>query len=324
MLAIALKLLFPLLLAVAAVGWFITQPAPRTGRPSVLAVDPGRLRSHVVVLSRSCHPRDWRHPENLARCADYLAGEFARAGAAVAFQTFTAEGREYRNVIARFGAGRGERVILCAHYDAFEGTPGADDNASGVAVLLETAYLLGRWGPAREVELVATVLEEPPFFRTEAMGSAVHARSISGEKGKIAGVIVLEMVGCFRDGRGSQSYPVPLLRLFYPERGNFLAVVGSLSQGGWVRRVKEGMAGATDLPVRSLRAPAMVPGVDFSDHLSYWAQGIPAVMVTDTAFYRNLYYHTAGDTAERLDYGRMGKVAVAVYETLQALQRPER
>ena len=132
------------------------------------------------------------------------------------------------------------------------------------------------------------------------------------------------MVGCFRDGRGSQSYPVPLLRLLYPDRGNFIAVVGSLSQGRWIRRVKEGMAGTSDLSVRSLRAPAMVPGVDFSDHASYRAHGIPAVMITDTAFYRNPNYHSAGDTAELLDYGRMGKVAVAVYEALQAVSSGKR
>ena len=168
------------------------------------------------------------------------------------------------------------------------------------------------------MELVAYVLEEPPFFRTPLMGSAVHAASLATEKENIAGVIVLEMVGCFSDAKGSQSFPSPLLKLFYPSRGNFIAVIGRWDQGRWVKRVKSGMQGTTDLPVYSLRAPAAIPGVDFSDHINYWPLGLPAVMITDTAFYRNQAYHETGDTAERLDYARMSQVVVAVWGAVQS------
>ena len=142
-----------------------------------------------------------------------------------------------------------------AHYDASGDTPGADDNASGVAALIELAFLLGSNTPPGEVELVAYCLEEPPFFKTELMGSAVHAKSIAGDKANIRGVIVLEMVGFFQDGWGSQSYPSPLLHLIYPSRANFIGVISRWDQGAWVKAVKSGMKGRTPLPVYSIRAP---------------------------------------------------------------------
>lgn len=209
--------------------------------------------------------------------------------------------------------------MIGAHYDACGETPGADDNASGAAALIELGYLLGRIPPGREIELVAYVLEEPPFFRTAQMGSAVHAASISSEQDRIVGVIVLEMVGYFCDARGSQSYPSLLLKLIYPNRGNFIAVVGRWDQGQWVKRVKVGMKGTTDLHVYSIRAPSFVPGIDFSDHLNYWPLGFNALMITDTAFYRNKAYHEKGDTADRLDYDRMSKVVVAVFEAIKSM-----
>jgi hypothetical protein len=308
--------LFRVAIVISAIGWLIAQPTCRKNRASTVAVEPERLKAHVVTLSQALYPRDWKHVDNLDKCADYIAEHFTNAGAAVESQVFSVQGMPYRNVIGRFGVGKGAKVVIGAHYDACGETPGADDNASGVAALLELAYLLGRNPPAREIELVAYALEEPPFFRTPHMGSAIHARSIEGEKAAITGVIVLEMVGCFRDERGSQSYPSILLWLMYPSRGNFIAVVGPWDQGDWVKTVKAGMTGATDLPVYSIRAPTVVPGVDFSDHLNYWPLGIHALMITDTAFYRNKAYHAANDTADRLDYNRMSKVVVAVFETL--------
>jgi hypothetical protein len=295
----------------------VAQPTSRHNRTAAVRVDPTRLREHVQTLTVDLQPRAWDQTDILERCADYIAGHFRTAGAAVEFQEVRVNRKSYRNVIGRFAAGRSPRVIVGAHYDACGETPGADDNASGVAALIEIAYLLGQTPPDKEVELVAYVLEEPPFFRTAQMGSAVHARSIAERKAEIAGVIVLEMVGYFSDAWGSQSYPSPLLRLVYPARGNFVAVVGPWNQGDWVKTVKVGMQAATSLPVYSIRAPSVVPGVDFSDHLNYWPYGINALMVTDTAFYRNHAYHTAGDTAETLDFRRLGEVAVAVFAAIQ-------
>lgn len=304
---------------VSVAGCLMSQPTFGRNRPSAATVDAGRLRTHVVTLSETFHPRDWTHAANLERCAEYIAAHFTNAGAVVHSQPVIARGHEYRNVIARFGVGRGSKLVVGAHYDACGDTPGADDNASGVAALIELGYMLGRNVPDREIELVAYVLEEPPFFRTAQMGSAVHAASLSVEKDSIVGVIVLEMVGYFSEKRGSQSYPSPLLRVAYPGRGNFIAVVGRWDQGPWIKRMKVGMKGTTDLPVYSIRAPAVLPGIDLSDHLNYWPFGFNALMITDTAFYRNRAYHQKDDTADRLDYQRMSSVVVAVFEAMKSL-----
>lgn len=306
-----------LFIVVLAVWWLISQPTFRKNQASTAAVDSNRLKSHVGTISQTFYPRDWSYVDNLNRCADYIAMHFTNAGAVVESQAVNAQGRQYRNIIGRFGVGQGAKVIIGAHYDAYGELPGADDNASGVAALIELAYLLGQNMPAKEIELVGYVLEEPPFFRTESMGSAIHAKSIAEQT--IAGVIVLEMVGYFRDERGSQGYPSSLLKLFYPNRGNFIAVVGSWDQGDWVKKVKAGMKGATRLPVYSIRAPTFVPGIDFSDHLNYWPYGFKALMVTDTAFYRNMAYHSEGDEMDKLDYARMSDVVVAVFEALRSL-----
>lgn len=305
---------------VVLLAWFlVAQPSCHHNHMSAIKADPAKLREHVEVLSKGFFPRDWQHRENLDGCSDYIARQFRQAGAVVELQPVMAGKRQFRNVIGRFSGGKGPRIIIGAHYDACGEEPGADDNASGIASLIELARLLGRNAPASPVELVAYVLEEPPFFQSGMMGSVIHAKSVAGDKGGVRGVIVLEMVGTFSDAWGSQSYPAPVLRLMYPSRANFIGVVGRWDQGGWIKSVKTGMKGATDLPVYSIRAPSALPGVDFSDHASYWPYGIDAVMVTDTAFYRNKAYHQSGDTADKLDYGRMAKVVVSVFETIRSL-----
>lgn len=316
-----LRILGALAAILAAIWMLLAQPSCRRNPVSQAFVDPAKLREHVEMLSQRFHPRDFRYPAHLEQIADYIAGQFEQAGATVEFQSFTAAGNSYRNVIGRFQAGTGDKTIVGAHYDACGPMPGADDNASGIAALIELARLLGERPPASEVELVAYCLEEPPFFQTDEMGSAIHARSVANDKARIRGVIVLEMVGCFSDRWGSQSYPSPLLHLIYPNRGNFIGVIGRWDQGGWIQAVKAGMQGRTGLAVRSIRAPGIVPGIDLSDHRNYWPQGIPALMVTDTAFYRNPAYHTFDDTADRLDYHRMSQVVVALFEAVESLCR---
>ena len=312
-----IRILCMVAVCVCLAGCLISQPTFRKNQTSDIEVGVDRLESHVNMLSQTLHPRDWQHVDNLTQCADYIRSHFTRAGATIESQGFDVQGQQYQNVIGRFGAGKGSKLVIGAHYDACEGTPGADDNASGTAALIELAYLLGQHAPNREIELVAYVLEEPPFFRTPFMGSAVHAKSIAGES--ITGVIVLEMVGTFNDERGSQSYPSALLRLIYPSRGNFIAVVGTWDQGDWIKSVKVGMKNTSDLPVYSIRAPTAVPGIDFSDHMNYWPHDFKALMITDTAFYRNKAYHSEGDTADRLDYERMSQVVIAVFEATKSI-----
>jgi hypothetical protein len=313
-----------LLLAVfMAACVMVAQPSFRSNSPSTKLADADRLRKHVVALSESFHPRDSENPANLDRSAEYIAAEFTQAGADVEFQEVPVQGRMYRNVIGRIGRGKARKLIIGAHYDAFDGTPGADDNASGVAGLLELARMLGADPPDAEIELVGYTLEEPPFFGGEEMGSTVHAASAAKEKSRIVGVIVLEMIGYFSDVPGSQSYPLPILKGYYPDRGNFITVVSRWDQGDWISDLKAAMKGTTALPVYSFRGPASLPGVDFSDHRNYWPHGIPAAMVTNTAFFRNTAYHGPEDIADRLDYKRMAMVVVGVFEAVRKLALSE-
>lgn len=311
-----------LLALIILAGWWgtnrIRQPvrAVAASRPAP-PVDPDELERHVRMLAEAFVPRHFEHPENLDRTAGYVRTHFEATGGRVSEQAFSAKGRTYRNVILELGPQSGRPIVLGAHYDAFETHPAADDNASGVAGLIELAELLADEELSKPLLLVAYTLEEPPFFRTAEMGSAVHAASLAAAGREIEFMISTEMIGYFSDETDSQMLPLTGLGLLYPSEGNFIGVIGRLRDGALVRSVKRSMIEATELPVESFNAPpSLVPGIDFSDHLDYWHHGYPAVMVTDTAFYRNFAYHTADDTPDRLDYARMADVVRGLYRVV--------
>ncbi len=313
-----------LLLAVVLVGTWIllTRPALKPGHVEEAAAkaDPARLMGHVEKISESFFPRSYARVENLNGVADYLASRFKAAGARVRHQVFSADGNAYRNVIAEFGPDSDAVIVVGAHYDSAGELPAADDNASGVAGLLELARLLGQTQPEVRIMLVGFCLEEPPFFGTAQMGSAVFAKSLAEDHKSVKIMISLEMIGYFSDQPESQTYPLGLLKLFYPDKGNFIAVVDRIF-GGSARQIKKIMRANSRLPVYSINAPSSMPGIDRSDHKSFWDLGFPAVMITDTAFYRNKAYHTAADTADRLDYGRMAQVVDGVFACVRAMGR---
>ena len=322
----AIKLMLYILavtfILILALCFYITQPIWGVRRSdSAARVDPRSLETHVRTLSESLGPRDASHPENLERVAAYVRQKFAEAGGRIREQAYMVGGTTYRNIIADFGPETNERIVVGAHYDAAGPYPGADDNASGIGGIIELAQLLGQTDLHLKVEVVAYALEEPPFFRSQYMGSAVHARALKKEGAKVRAMIVVEMLGYFSDAADSQQFPVSLLRLLYPSQGNFISVIGRLGEGILVRKIKRSMLEASSLPVYSINAPRSIPGVDFSDHLNYWDEGFPAVMVTDTAFYRNPNYHTRADTAEKLDYNRMAQVVEGVYAAVKELAR---
>lgn len=207
-----------------------------------------------------------------------------------------------------------------AHYDVAGDQPGADDNASGIAGVLEIARLLHELSPSlkHRVDLVAYTLEEPPFFATDSMGSAIHANSLKEKQVPIHYMISLEMIGYFSQEKNSQQYPTFVLKLFYPTQGDFITLVGKLSFSDWklIRLFKQKMSQVMEIDVFSINAPQMVTGTDFSDHRNFWNRGIPAVMITDTAFYRNSHYHQASDTMDTLDFERMSEVIRGVYWVL--------
>ena len=320
----------------AAIYWLVTQPFVVAHPSAPPSVDITALEAHVRALSDTFYPRSFDQLEKLDAAAAYVKSEFLRTGSKVEEQVFDVEGAQYRNIVARYGPDTGRFLVIGAHYDSFADslsgdqpkgysrkthTPGADDNASGVAALLELGRLLARAPPSIGVELVAYSLEEPPHFRTEAMGSSRHARQLRKSGREPVLMISLEMVGYFSTERGSQAYPLRMLRHIYPDKGDFIAIVGRVQDWSATRRVKGAMLGASDLPVQSMNALPMLAGVDFSDHLSYWNEGFSALMITDTAFYRNPHYHSAGDTADRLDYARMAKVVQGVYAVIERFAR---
>jgi hypothetical protein len=297
-----------LLLLIGLAAAAIRQPTFGGGAPPAVdgpRADPDRLRRHVDFLTTAVSPRDSDHPGNLDRAASYIREQLSRTGARVEDQVFEVRGRSYRNVIASFGPERGPVLVVGAHYDSFGdfgANPGADDNASGTAGLLELARLLDGRTLGQRVDLVAYANEEPPYFGSPWMGSAVHARSLKGRR--VRGMICLEMIGYFTE---TQPAPSWLFGLLYPDRGDFIAIAGRWADRGLTREVKRAMGSAGTLPVVSFTAPRAA-GLDGSDQINYWDLGIPAVMVTDTSFVRNPNYHTPGDTAATLDYGRMAGV----------------
>lgn len=317
-----LLVVFTFILLLIALWFWVTQPLLTRATPSLeRIVDPARLETHVHKLTVELTPRDESHIENLDRVAAYIKNEFSLATTSVSEQPYRVQGKSYRNVIAQFGPESEERIIVGAHYDTAGPLPGADDNASGVAGLIELGRLLGRQQPPMKVELVAFTLEEPPYFRTTGMGSSVHAETLRKQNVRVRAMFSLEMIGYFSDAPRSQHFPAGVLNALYPSTGNFIGVVGRLGDWSLVRRTKSAMRNASPLPVYSINAPVFIAGVDFSDHLNYWHAGYNAVMITDTAFYRNGNYHTDQDTADKLDYKRMAMVVEGVYAAVTELAR---
>lgn len=314
---VALTVLAAVALALVTFSLVSTQPlagSERSGPP--VTVDPARLEATVRKLAVDFHPRGWQHTDRLDATAAWLKAEL---GPHATEQTYAVDGGTYRNVSALYGPATPDRIVVGAHYDSCEGLPGADDNASGVAGALELARLFAKEPPPSQVEIVFWSLEEPPFFRSPQMGSAVHADALAKAGTPVRAALSLEMIGYFSDAEGSQHFPVGALGLIYPTTASYIAVVGDLGQIGLVRTVKRAMSGASELPVASINAAKLIPGIDWSDHRSYWAHGWPAVMITDTAMNRNANYHQATDTPETLDYARMAKVVTGVHSAIWAL-----
>lgn len=292
----------------------ITQSSVKPQYTDVPTVSTALLTQHVKQLSINYFPRDYTHLNHLNLAADYIKMQLITHSERVSEQSFSIAGKTYRNIIAQFGPEQGERIVIGAHYDACGSTRGADDNASGVAGLLELARLLKASPPLQPVELVAYTLEEPPFFNTGHMGSSYHARWLAENKHTVKLMISMEMIGYFSDKTNSQHFPLGFMKYLYSDKGNFISVVSNMENRKVTAKVKSLMMGASDLPVYSLNAPSSVPGVDFSDHQHYWKNNFPAVMVTDTSFYRNHSYHEPyGDTWDSLDYDRMAKVVQGIY-----------
>ncbi len=289
---------------------------PPQAHPEWTCPDPGlpaRLEGDVRRLVEGFPNRDVGHPEVLDQVATHLGSLLKDSGGRVTEQVFEYKGRNHRNVLASFGPTQGPRIVVGAHYDAVEGQPGADDNASALAVLLELARRFHENPPPITVELAAYTLEEQGM-----VGSEHHARALRAAGTQVTAMISLEMLGFYRDEPDSQEVPLSLMRWLYPTKGNFLAVVGR--REGIAARLRKAMEGANPLPLESVQVPVRwMPEIGRSDHASFWREGYPAVMITDTADFRNHAYHTLDDTPDRLDYRRMAMAALAVEKGVRGL-----
>jgi len=315
--AVGVALALPLL-AVVGGCWVVTNPVAVTPDPvPAPSADPARLAADVRYLAAIGPARNSSNVAALDHAANYIGNGFAEAGCNTSRETFEVERRTYANVICSFGPSVSPLLVIGAHYDvASADNPGADDNASGVATLLEMARLIRAARPelAHRLNLVAFTLEEPPHFKTPSMGSYVNARGVMSSKAPLKLMISVEMVGYFSDEPGSQHYPAGILDWLYPDTGDFIGVVGRTLDREPVARVKALMASASTVRVHSINAPVALAGIDFSDNWSFWEHGLPAVMVTDTAFYRNPNYHRPTDTPGTLDYRRLAGVVDGLYQ----------
>ncbi|MDB5235799.1 MAG: peptidase [Hymenobacter sp.] len=287
-----------------------------------MPADQVRLHADVQFLT-TLHPaRNCHNLSSLNKAADYIKGAFQKLDCTVAEQSFYADGRLYRNIIASFGPPEAERIIIGAHYDVCGDQPGADDNASAVAGLLETARLLHLNRPALRYRLdfVAYPNEEPPYFATDHMGSAVHAKALHAASVRVRAMICYEMIGYFSDKPNSQSFPNEALAKLYPSTGNFIVVVGKMGQEKFTQQVQQLMKPhAGKLDVQRINLPEGMGLAGLSDHRNYWRYGYDAVMINDTSFLRNPNYHQKTDTIDTLDFPRMAQVVNGVYGALLAL-----
>lgn len=286
------------------------------------------LRGHVAMLAGTIGPRALWHGDTLGRSADYIAGQLEQAGWTVRRLGYEVRGVRCENLeVERRGRTRpDEIVVIGAHYDTVVTTPGADDNASGVAGLLALARQFARAdaSPQRTLRFVAFVNEEPYYFQTRSMGSRVYAKACRERGERIVAMLSLECIGYYSDKRGTQFYPSFWIALFRPSRGNYLAFVGNRPSAPLVELAAAACKSAQTLRVESAALDDEAPGAGWSDHWSFWQEGYPAVMVTDTAAFRNPHYHRATDTPDTLNYPYFTSAVIGLERVIRSVTQASR
>jgi Zn-dependent M28 family amino/carboxypeptidase len=271
-----------------------------------------RLKEHVQILAGDIGERNVLRPRSLRRAQDYIENVWRNQGHHVVRHEYQVRGETWANLeITLYNPDKPASLLLIgAHYDSVIGCPGANDNASGIAALLEISRSLAGTIPAMSLRFVAFVNEEPPFFQTSQMGSRVYARMARMRQDDIRLMVSLETIGYYSDAPGSQKFPAPawLYDLVFPDRGNFVTFASNWGSRGLMRRAAAVFRAHSDFPIESVAAFEMVPGITWSDHSSFWHAGYPAFMITDTAPYRYPYYHSPQDTPEKVHYEDLAQV----------------
>ncbi len=285
-----------------------------------MAADPQILQRHVKTLCEDFFPRSTFRREVLGRAGDFINMTLKNLDYAVERQNFPEAQpppKQFANYWIEIPGKNSETLVIGAHYDAVDSTPGADDNASAVAGLLEIARLLQEKAPAITLQLAFFANEEAPSFGTEHMGSFAFAQMLRNQKKVLLGMISLEMIGYFTEAPNSQRLPLSLLKLFYPDRGNFICFASTFENFSLVNCVRRKFKKMSSFPSETFLGPKLVKGLLNSDHSAFIANGYKAMMITDTAYYRNLNYHTPADRPETLDYKKMATVVDGIVAMLQ-------
>ncbi len=295
-----------------------SQPVPSLSAEEQLIHD--NLRRHVEMLAEQIGERNVWHADALVAAASYIRNSLEDLGYQVHIQAFESEGQTVQNIEVELpGATAPQEIaIVGAHYDSVPDGPGANDNASGIAALLEIARLLAGKTHARTLRLVAFVNEEQPFSGSEQMGSRVYAERSRQRNEQIKAMVSLETIGFYTNQAASQHYPFPF-SYFYPDTGNFIGFVGNLSSWRLVRQAVGTFRASTAFPSEGVAAPGRIRGVGWSDHASFWQVGYPAIMITDTAFFRYQHYHKETDTPEKLDYQSLARVTRGLVDVAAGL-----
>jgi len=278
------------------------------------------LRRDVATLAGTIGERNVIVSDGYAKAVGFIEQSLREAGYATTRQTFVVDGVSCANIEAERRGASDEIVVIGAHYDTVDGSPGADDNGSGVAAMLALARHFRSAQPKRTIRFVAFANEEPPYFTTAEMGSFVYAKRCRERGEKIVAMLSLESLGYFSDAPHSQQYPA-LLEHVFPSTANFIAYASNVSSGSLLRRCIAAFRERATIPSEGAALPEEVPGIAWSDQWSFWRNGFPAVMVTDTAPYRNPHYHTASDTPETLDYERLARVVEGLVGVVEGLQK---
>jgi Zn-dependent M28 family amino/carboxypeptidase len=283
-----------------------------------------QLQKHVYHLADEIGERNILHPEALQAAEAYISQNWRKQGYTVEKQEYQEQGVPCANIeVNHQGSRHPEQIILIgAHYDSVTGSPGANDNGSGVAALLELSRLLCFSSTEMTIRFVAFTNEEMPFFFTGHQGSRIYAGNARQQGDNIRLMIALETMGYFSNEANSQSYP-PLFRFFFPERANFISMVSNFRSRKVMHRMVKAFRRSTEFPLEHVATFSFIPGVAWSDHLSFWVNRYKAMMITDTAFYRYPYYHTAKDTAEKLDYAQLAQVCDGLSKALVMLANEE-
>jgi Zn-dependent M28 family amino/carboxypeptidase len=286
-------------------GKSFTGPLPPVTAAQTTLAD--ELQRDITMLAKDIGERNLQHPNALAKAADYIEGQFQKAGLKATRQKYEVKGQPCSNIVSEIKGKTDEVVVIGAHYDSVQGAPGANDNGSGVAAVLALARRMANDTPQKTLRFVAFVNEEPPYFQTDDMGSLVYAKAAKANGDKITAMLSIETIGCYFDTVGSQHYPAPF-NLFYPSTGNFIAFVGNTESADLVKHIVGKFRNDVRFPSEGAAVLGSIEGVGWSDHWSFWQAGYPALMVTDTAPFRYKWYHTSEDTPDKLDYERTARV----------------